>query len=89
MNKSDIIVNYYGQQHGNHNRPKPMVMQVLSQSAQSTSLPNIVDSTIINNKTYLSIRTTADEVVLDLSKNIKQFETANGNRLSSSIYGVR
>lgn len=67
-----------------------MVMQILGQSPTvSTPLPNIVDSTVINNKTYLSIRTTADEVVLDLSKNIKQFETVNGNRVSSSIYGVR
>lgn len=64
-----------------------MVMQTLGQSIQSS--PNIVDSTVMNNKTYLSIRTTADEVVLDLSKNIKQFQTAGGNRLSSSIYGVK
>lgn len=69
LNQSDIRVNYYGESQSG--KPKPMVSQTLGQSIQPS--PNIVDSTVMNNKTYLSIRTTADEVVLDLSKNIKQF----------------
>jgi hypothetical protein len=58
--------------------------------SQSKGLKNrMIDSTVFNNKTYIAIKTTADEVVLDLSKNIKQFYSSNGNRLSSSFYGVK
>lgn len=62
---------------------------MLSQTLISQQPPTSnIDLTQIQDKTYLAITTAADEIILDFSKNIKQFSTPSGNRLASSIYGV-
>lgn len=82
LNLSDVQVNYY-KLGVNNTKPIPQLSQSLKQY-----LTDNVDYAQFNDKTYLAIRTAADQVVLDLTKNIKQFSSNSGNRLSSSIYGV-
>lgn len=47
---------------------------MLSQSITPPS-DNNIDLTQFRDKTYLAINTAADNVILDLTKNIKQFST--------------
>jgi hypothetical protein len=55
---------------------------------QSKTPQKNIEFTQFMDKTYLAISSTADEVVLDLSKNIQQFKGADGKLLASSVYGV-
>lgn len=87
LNLSDVNVNYY-KFNTNSNKLVPQVSQTNPTTKLYQYLTNNIDYTQFNDKTYLAISTAADQVVLDLSKNIKQFSSPDGNRLSSSIYGV-
>jgi hypothetical protein len=80
LKESDVKVNYYSK---NDNHPKI--------GASSTSLGQLQSSMNLaqfNNKSYIGIKTTADEVILDFSPNIEQISSGGGNRLASTVYGV-
>ena len=71
LNLTDVNVNYYKLNTDGTNKPVPKV----SQTMLKQYLTDNVDYAQFNDKTYLAITTAADQVVLDLSKNIKQFSS--------------
>lgn len=70
LNLSDVNVNYY-KFNTNSNKLVPQVNQTNPTTKLYQYLTNNIDYTQFNDKTYLAISTAADQVVLDLSKNIK------------------